>query len=102
MTAGIPAGLWLQMWGSQMQEDRVHDGTRAYISYYYNEYPAAVEVERNVLDLLNRLYDILNISGLDLEEIVREVEDEINDNGGIRYEGEYHKVSTFGPEEEDE
>jgi hypothetical protein len=101
-TYEVPAGLWLQLWANQSQEETFIDGMKEYVKMYYREFCDAKEIEGPVLQALETLFDAVTPLA-SLEEVVREAEAEINDNGGIYSEWncKYHKVQTFEPEEED-
>ncbi len=83
----------------EAHRDTLADGLKAFVRLYYDEYTDATEVEPGALRALDAMLGYLSI---DLEGIVSEVEEEINDEGGVRSDsdGTYHKVCTYKREDD--
>jgi hypothetical protein len=74
------------------------DGLKAFVRLYYDEFTDATEVEPEVLRTMVALLSALSMGpNEDVEEIVSEIEQEINEGGGVRSDsdGMYHKVCTY-------
>lgn len=82
----------------QRLQQEFGDGLKAFVRLYYNNYTDAVRLEPNILDLLRQLVYEASAS-IDEDDLIREVEQEINDEGGVEgSDGVKHKVCTFEEE----
>lgn len=78
----------------QHQEETIGDGVKAIVRGYYDNYTDAEALEPDAYRLLEQVLALVDID-LDLEELIREAETEINESGGIvGSEGNRHKVHT--------
>lgn len=88
---------------ARKEEEALAEGIKAYVWLYFNDFTDATELEPDVVRKLEWLVNILEVTDLDLPELVTEAEQEINEAGGIRSDsdGTVHTVQTFvGMEEQ--
>ncbi len=77
-------------------ETELSDGLQAFVRLYYESYTDATALDPDTLRRLEALLNVLD-GPPDLEDLVTEVEDNINSEGGIRSatDGELHLVCTY-------
>lgn len=98
--------MGMALWAIERQRkvDALNEGLAAFVKLYYDNFTDATEVEADAIRALTNLADILDLADVDVQDIIRSAESDLNATGGVRSDtdGTVHKVHTAWADEDED